>query len=158
MIASDCTFAASNVKRKPAAERATGVYGKDQIMGGGGLIFERRGTRRNGLSGIQKSLAVCGLTGNGRNFGSHDAQIVQFTCIQAAKFVDGVTVTAPVAVRADQVHFSLLKSFSLSCRHHIGLSRRGQKSQFRIADMPIRWVTACVHPYFDCNKMTETNI
>lgn len=54
-----------------------------------------------------------GLLRNESDVTAGDAEVVQFTCGQAVQFRDCVTITAPVIVRADQVHFTHLKFFCL---------------------------------------------
>ena len=49
-------------------------------------------------------LASLGLASHERNVRAGDAKIVQLTGRELVEFIDGVAVTAPVAVRADQVH------------------------------------------------------
>lgn len=45
------------------------------------------------------------LAGDERDVTAGDAQVVKFTIGKAAQLVDGVTVAAPIAEIADQVHF-----------------------------------------------------
>ena len=49
-------------------------------------------------------LATGGFTGNAMDVGAVDAEVVQFAGGHAAEFVDGLTILAPVVVRASDVH------------------------------------------------------
>ena len=52
-------------------------------------------------------LAGSRSAGDERDVGAADAEIVQFARRQLAKFGNGLAVTAPIVVRADEVHFGL---------------------------------------------------
>jgi hypothetical protein len=55
-------------------------------------------------------LAYCGLLGDERDVRTGNAQIAKFAGRQTVQFSNRVAITAPVAVRADKVHFN----------HHFG--------------------------------------
>lgn len=66
------------------------------------------GRIRLGLGGgkpCRKLYELDCFASNERDVAAGDAEVVQFAVRQAAQLVDGVTVAAPVAVVADQVHF-----------------------------------------------------
>ena len=72
--------------------------------GGGrsGASGEMGGNRSEGFE-----LAGRRGPGDERNVAAVDAEVVQFARGQLAEFGNGLAVTAPVVVRADEVHFGL---------------------------------------------------
>jgi len=74
------------------------------------LKFSSKGVQRNAIvsrTAFRSSacyLASLALTSDVRNIGAGDAEIVQFASRKLVQFADGFTVTAPVVVRAKQVH------------------------------------------------------
>ncbi len=55
-------------------------------------------------------LASLGLASHERNVRAGDAKIVQLTGRELAEFIDGVAITAPVVVRAEEVHLAIPSS------------------------------------------------
>jgi hypothetical protein len=56
----------------------------------------------------RKLFLTTALVGHGVNVGARDAEVGELVVGKTAQLVDGVTVAAPVAVIADQVHFHTL--------------------------------------------------
>src|SRR5690606_22112046 len=85
-----------------------GVWFCDEpsLVGGGARLGE---TRIGKITRLVE-LASLGLASHERNVRTGDAKIVQLTGGELAEFIDGVAVTAPVVVRAKQVHRAIPSS------------------------------------------------
>jgi hypothetical protein len=77
---------------------------KDRL-GGGVPVFDRGSFGRRISPGDILVLTYCGLLGDERDVRTGNAQIAEFAGRQTVQLGNRVTITAPVAVRADKVHF-----------------------------------------------------